>query len=124
MLWAAIKMIMGLGAVLIALYFLVRLARRSGVGLRDGEENSWVRLIGNKPIAPHKSISLLEVGGELWVLGMTESQINLLDKITNPERAARMMAAASARKVPLPWMDRWISGIRQRPRIEQGFNAE
>jgi len=124
MAWAAMKMIMGLGAVLIALYFLVRLARRNGVGLKDSPGNSWLRFVATQPMAPHKSISLVEVGGELWVLGITESQINLLDKITDPERATRMIHMASTRGSTLPWMDRWLTGSRQRPGIAEGSNGK
>ncbi len=124
MFWAAMKMIMGLGAVLGVLYLLVRLARRSGMGLRDPQADSWIRLIATQPIAPRKSISLIAVGGEVLVVGITESQITLLDKVTDPERARRILQMAPGRIAPFLWMDRWLPGLRRRPEAEQVFHEK
>jgi flagellar biosynthetic protein FliO len=124
MFWAAMKMIMGLGAVLGVLYLLVGLARRSGMGLREPQADSWIRLIATQPIAPRKSISLIAVGREVLVVGITESQITLLDKVTDPDRASRILEMAPGRITPFHWMDRWLPGLRRRPEVEQVFHEK
>ena len=124
MFWAAMKMIMGLGAVLAVLYLLVRLARRNGMGLRETQADSWIRLIATQPIAPRKSISLIAVGEEVLVVGVTESQITLLDKVTDPERTRRILEITPGRIAPFPWMDRWLASLRRRPGGEQVFHEK
>jgi flagellar biogenesis protein FliO len=124
MIWPAMKMILALGTVMFLFYLAIRLARRGGRVMRDSSGESAVRLLSAQPIGPRKSIALLAVENEVLVVGITESQITLLDKISDPERAARMMHRAPLRPSPFLWVDRWFSG-GGRPTVEpRGLNGK
>ncbi len=110
MVWATMKMILGLGAVLFLLFLSVRFLKRTGIGSSDSPSDSWIRLLTTKAIAPHKYISLVEIGGEVLVVGIAESQMTLLHKVSDREVAAKMMASRAVRPEPLSWFSPWPLG--------------
>lgn len=82
-LWAAgLKMAATLailiGGLLLALY-LVRRLSASKSGLFGGQE--LIRVIGTRSLAPKKYIALIEVGGSVLTLGVTNESISCLDKV-------------------------------------------
>jgi len=89
MIWAAAKMILGLGAVLGVLLLLIWLCKRMPARQGSSPAEGQVRLLTSKPIAPRKFVSLVEIGGQVLVLGVSEAQITLLDKIENREFMAK-----------------------------------
>jgi flagellar protein FliO/FliZ len=89
MVWAVAKMILGLGAVLGVLLLLIYLSKRAAAGKGRLSAEGQVRLLTSKPIAPRKFVSLVEIGGQVLVLGVSEAQITLLDKIENREFMAK-----------------------------------
>jgi flagellar biogenesis protein FliO len=115
MIWATVKMIFGLGAILMVLLLLVRFSRRPGTGMKETFSDSWVRLLSVKPIAPRKYISLVAVGEEVLVVGIAESQMTLLDKIADKNIAAKILATQPARPYGFSWLEEWL-GKRNRPR--------
>jgi hypothetical protein len=52
----------------------------------------------------------VEVGGEVLVVGIAESQMTLLHKVSDREVAAQMMASRTARPEPLSWLSSWPLG--------------
>lgn|GEM_PF-4803193 len=67
-----------IGGLLLALYLVKRLgAARSG--LFGGQE--LIRIIGTRALAPKKYIALVEVGGSVLTLGVTNEGISCLDKV-------------------------------------------
>ena len=105
MIWATVKMILALGTVLAVLFLLVRLCKRTGIGTADSRRDNWIRLLTTRPIAPHKYISLVEIGEEVLVLGIAESQITLLDKIADRRMAEKIAASRFARPESLSWLE-------------------
>jgi flagellar biosynthetic protein FliO len=89
MIWAAAKMIFGLGAVMAILLLLIWVCKRMPGRKGSFPSEGQVRLLTSKPIAPRKFVSLVEIGGQILVLGVSEAQITLLHKIENPEFIAR-----------------------------------
>lgn len=87
--WAIAKMILALGAVLGVLLLLVHLCKRTAAGKERFSAEGQVRLLTSKPIGPRKFVSLVEIGGQVLVLGVSEAQITLLDKIENRELMAK-----------------------------------
>jgi flagellar biogenesis protein FliO len=100
MIWAILKMVVVLGGVCLALFFLGRLLKRNGAK-KDGSFDSEIRLLATRSIAPQKYISLVEIGGQVLALGVSEAQITLLTKIENKEFAEKMMDSHRARPEPL-----------------------
>ena len=90
MIWEIAKMVLGLGAVLGVLVLLIYLCKRTSAGKGRFSVEGQVRLLASKPIGPRKFVSLVEVGGQVFVLGVSEAQITLLDKIENREFMAKV----------------------------------
>ncbi len=102
MAWAFIKMLLALGGVCFVLIFLARVLKRNGVGKGNIPSHSGIRLLTTQWIAPHKYISLVEIAGEVFALGISETQINLLTRIENRDFIERLSEKGSMRTDPLP----------------------
>lgn len=100
MIWAAAKMIFGLGAVMAILLLLIWLCKRMAARKGSFPSEGQVRLLTSKPIAPRKFVSVVEIGGQILVLGVSEAQITLLHKIENPEFMARAETQQSPKSEP------------------------
>jgi len=70
-------------AVILFGFYLVKRFWPKGVGLMGGEQ--WVKVIATTYLAPKKMISLVEVAGEILVLGHTDNQITMLTKVANQQ---------------------------------------
>ena len=114
MIWAVAKMILGLGAVLGVLLLLVHLSKRTAAGKERFSAEGQVRLLTSKPIAPRKFVSLVEVGGQVLVLGVSDAQITLLDKIGNRDLMAKAENQQTLPSEPLSLWD-YFSWRRRGP---------
>ncbi len=112
MIWAASKMILGLGIVFVLFLFFMRVLRRTNLVRGGVSSDSGIRLLTTKPIAPHKYISLVEVGGEVLALGISETQITLLTKIDNKEFLEKMVTQRSIPTEPLSLLQQISKGSR------------
>jgi flagellar protein FliO/FliZ len=112
MIWAVSKMILGLGIVFILLYFLMKVLKRTHVVGGDSSSDTGIRLLTTKPIAPQKYISLVEIGGEVFALGISETQITLLTKIENKEFLERVATRRSIHPEPLSLLQQISKGSR------------
>lgn len=73
---SGLLVVMGLiGAVVWAIR---RFMGKNFPGMKGG---SAIRLLASKPLGPRQAVLLIEVGGEVYLLGQTESEINLISKI-------------------------------------------
>jgi flagellar protein FliO/FliZ len=109
MIWAMIKMILALGIVCTVLFFLVRLLKRSGVAKRTFPLDSGIKLLATQLIAPQKYISIVEIGGEVLALGISEAQITFLTKIENKEFLEKIMDRRPARFEPFSLSQYFLS---------------
>ncbi len=110
MLWATSKMILGLGVVIVVLFLLVKLLRRTNVVRGDFLADTSVRLITTKPIAPQKYVSLVDIAGDIFALGISEAQITLLTKIENKTFLEKLAARGSNHPETLSFFQRIKSG--------------
>jgi flagellar protein FliO/FliZ len=102
MIWAASKMILGLGVCLVLLYLFMRVMRKTSIARGDLPTDSGIRLLATKPIAPQKYVSLVEIGGEVLALGISEAQITLLTKIENRDFVDKLSARGPIPSEPFP----------------------
>jgi flagellar protein FliO/FliZ len=100
LIWATSKMILGLGVVFILFFFLMRFLKRANAAGAGLSSDSEIRLLTTKPIAPQKFISLVEIGGEVLALGVSEAQITFLTKIENKEFIEKVTARHSITSDP------------------------
>ena len=116
MIWAVSKMILGLGVVFILLFFLMRVLKRTPLVTGDSSYDPGIRLLTTKPITPQKYISLVEIAGEVFALGISETQITLLTKIENREFLEKVAARRSVQPEPVSLLQqisrgsRWMKG--------------
>ncbi len=76
-------MIIVLGVVLGAIYgvfFLLRRATRGVVG-----ESSLIEVIGSQQIPGGKSVHLVGIGSQIYIVGAADNGVNLIDKIEDQE---------------------------------------
>ena len=112
MIWAVSKMILGLGIVFILLFFLMRVLKRTPFVRGDSSSDSGIRLLTTKPITPQKYISLVEIAGEVFALGISETQITLLTKIENREFLEKVAARRSVQPEPVSLLQQISKGSR------------
>ena len=97
MLPSLLKMIASLGIVLGGLLLTLWLVRRF-VQSRSGRFNGQlIRVLASSTVGLKKNIALVEVPGQVLVLGMTGDRINLLTKIEDPESIRRIHGDLSAK---------------------------
>ncbi len=92
---SVVKMLIGLSLVLALMVFLYWLMRRflpGGAALGGGR----IRILGRLALGARKSVTLIEVAGQVLVLGVGNDSISLLDKVDDPERVAELTAGAGA----------------------------
>jgi flagellar biosynthetic protein FliO len=109
MVWAIAKMILVLGAVLVVLLLLIWLGRRMAVGRGNFYSDGQIRLLTTQAIAQRKYISLVRIGGQILVLGISEAQITLLDKIENREFVEKIEAQHALKPGPFSIFDYFSS---------------
>ncbi|RPJ07733.1 MAG: hypothetical protein EHM36_06425 [Deltaproteobacteria bacterium] len=103
MIWPALKMVVALGFVLAVFFLFSRLLKRSRGIERGLSMDSGIRLLTSRPIAPRKYVSLVEIGGEILALGVSDEQITFLTKIENREFIDRVKASPFSGPAPLSW---------------------
>lgn len=99
MLPSLLKMIASLGIVLGGLLLTLWLVRRF-VQSRSGQFNGQlIRVLASSTIGLKKNIALVEVPGQVLVLGMTGERISLLSKIDDPDSIRQIRGDVSAKPI-------------------------
>jgi len=98
MTWAILKMILVLGTILLVLFLLARLMKKNQMMTGGSSGDSGIRVLATQYLAPQKYLSLVEMGGEILALGVSEAQITLLTKIENREFIERMSDRTSPKQ--------------------------
>ena len=107
MVWPVLKMVFALGLFLVLFFFLIRfLKRMDWMKGKAGGEGS-IQVLTSQCIAPQKYVSLVEIGGEILVLGISAQQITFLTKITNQDALKKTLAISGSSSMGPPWMNLW-----------------
>jgi len=84
---ASLKMVYTLGLVLGLMFVIFHLFKK--FGLKNsvfGGEGKPIKVLSTGFLAPRKSIALVEVAGDVLVIGISNDQISLLGNVQDPER--------------------------------------
>ncbi len=84
---ASLKMVYTLGLVLGLIFVIFHLFKK--FGLKNsvfGGEGKPIKVLSTGFLAPRKSIALVEVAGDVLVIGISNDQISLLGNVQDPER--------------------------------------
>ncbi len=92
---SSLKMLSMLALVL-GLMFLLFYGFKKFVlkGTAFGRYDRWVRVLGTSFLGPKKSIALVEVAGEVLVLGIANDNISLLSRIDDEDKIERLISGA------------------------------
>ena len=119
--FAAIKTFSVLSIILALILIGFYLVRRYGPNRSGGVGgNRWVKLISVTPIAPKKMIGVVEVAGELLVVGLTEQQITLLTKVTNEQMIDHLKKHQTGGSSDIPFYQQFKSLLGKHSDISGG----
>jgi len=91
---ASLKMASTLGLVLGLMFLVFHLFKK--FGLKNsvfGGEGKPIKVLSTGFLAPRKSIALVEVAGDILVVGISNDQISLLSNVQDPERIEQIKSS-------------------------------
>ena len=93
--WSTLAYVISLIAVFaIVLVMAYVFARLIGGKLNARMSGQTSKVLENLPLGPNRSVCIVEMAGRVFLLGVTDSSINLLTEITDEEEIERLRAAA------------------------------
>ena len=81
--WAYIQMVLVLALVIAGIYVLFYFLKRAG-GPKY-QENAIIGVLSTKVLQPNRAIHLVDVGGQLYLVGTSENSVNLVAAIEEKE---------------------------------------
>ena len=87
-LWEYIKVLLSLAFVLGILIFVLRFLNKRN---RNYQQNSIVRNLGGHSVGAQKSVQLLHIGNQIYIVGVGED-VQLLQVISDPQEIEQMVA--------------------------------
>ena len=91
-----------LGILLVVVYLVKKIMKRSRQGIDDGE---LIQILSVKYLSPKNSIVLVDIAGNTVALGVSNNQISLLTRIRNSESLERIEDMKRAREGRIPFSD-------------------
>ena len=98
--WDGLRMVLVLGAVLAFIYLLFRLLKKAGGPRFTNPE--LISLHATLGIAGGKTLHLVEVGGEYYLVGASENGVNLISKIEDKDALDQIQFKISTEKPEPP----------------------
>lgn len=95
-----------LGLMIGAAWLLKRIGARTGMGIPDGQ---LIKVISSSYIGPKNSIVVVEVLGELLVVGISGTQMTLLASINDEGRLGRLREIRSGAPPPVSLVETLMS---------------
>ncbi len=99
----ALKMTGALIAVLILMGGAAALVRKYLGGAGGVGGAPALRVVGGLRLGPGKSVILVELAGEVLVLGATAKELTLLTKVDDPHRIEQLRPGVGMNLPSLPW---------------------
>ncbi|HSR35656.1 MAG TPA: flagellar biosynthetic protein FliO [Desulfurivibrionaceae bacterium] len=94
---AILKAIGALLLILGLMLLMAKLFRKLGTGLGAMGQGAMINILETRMLGPKKQVSVIEVGGEVLVVGVTDQQITLISRLDDPSRLLRPAAPLAAR---------------------------
>lgn len=96
---AVLTLVFVLGLMWAALYAVRRYTRKSG-GWGGAKPSSPIRLLSTFFLGQKKNLAIVEVAGEVLVLGVTPNSITCLTKVERNEAVQELRKLESSRTIP------------------------
>jgi len=91
-----------LGVMLAGLWAVRKFMKKTGTGVDDEQK---IRVLSTRYLGPKSSIMLLDVLGNVIVVGVTGSQISMLTTITDEESLERLSSSRTDDSSSQPFLD-------------------
>lgn len=82
-LWDLLRMVIVLGVVVAAIYGVFYILRKKSTGA--GDEDNLIAVIGSQSLPGNKSLHLVEVGRQVFLVGASERSVELVAEIQDTE---------------------------------------
>ncbi len=122
--WDLVRMILVLGFVIGSIYGVFYLLKRSSTR-RLGGGSGLLRIVDEHALAGGKSLHLIEVGRQVFLVGAGDDSVGLISEITDDETLDTIRLAVSAQGTEQPrafsdvlsslWSSRGAAGESSRP---------
>lgn len=107
MLWVIIKMFLALSLLGGLLFLAIKLFRGISLQHQNGTSPGGIRVLTNKLIAPQRYITLVEIGEEIFALGISPQHISFLTKIDHKESVLRRLSELKTPNNSPSWLGLW-----------------
>lgn len=107
MLWMIIKMFLTLSLLGVLLFLAIKFFKGVNFQRQVGTSAGGIRVLTNKLIAPQRYITLVEIGDEIFALGISPQHISFLTKIDQKEALLRKLSELKAADNALGWFGLW-----------------
>jgi flagellar protein FliO/FliZ len=94
--WDFVRMILILGGVVVVIFIIFQLLKRSSTPRLQGGE--IIRLLGSQPLMGNKSLHLIEVGNQIFLVGAGDTSVSLVSEITDKESVDIVRLAAAGQR--------------------------
>ena len=91
-----------LGVMLGGLWAVRKLMKKTGTGVDDGQK---IRVLSTRYLGPKSSIMLLDVLGNVIVVGVTGTQISMLTTISDEESLERLRSSRAGERESQAFLD-------------------
>lgn len=81
--WEYFQAIVIIAAVILAAYYVTKLVAKSGSG--GFRKSTGIKLVGSQPLGKDKSVAIVEIGENAYILGVSAQRVELLDKLSRDE---------------------------------------
>ena len=96
--WDFVRMLLVLAAVVGAIYVILRLLKRGSRRLSG--DDGLIRVIGSRALSGGRSLHLVQVGTNLFLIGSSEGGVSLVSQIADKESVDSILLAAGEQEGP------------------------
>lgn len=94
--WDFLRMVLVLGAVIALIYALFLFLKRAG-NPKTGDDD-FITLLASQPLNGNRSLHLVQVGGEIFLIGSADGAVSLVSRIEDKEFQDRIALHQSGAK--------------------------
>ncbi len=91
--WDYIQMVLVLALVIAGIYLLFYFLKRAGG--QKYQDNALIDVMSTKVLQPNRALHLVDVGGQLYLVGTSENSVNLVSEIQDKETADEIRLRAA-----------------------------
>lgn len=83
--WDTIMAVVIMAAVIMAAYYVTKLVAKTGGGGGFRRSGSSIKVIASQSLGREKSVTIVEIGDNAYILGVSAQRVELLDKLQKTE---------------------------------------